>query len=145
MTGFFAAFRCLRYMRALTLLLCLLSLFGLPVSAQRHAMDPSMRYYRLICLVHLVGTGGKGDPIRPEYVPTAIDAKREGILAWSFQLTDDKKMAIIHVVATNRNAFAPILADARPEVKVFEIGKDSAAAIEGAMQGVKAGFSLSKF
>jgi hypothetical protein len=89
-----------------------------------------MRYYRLICLVHLVGTGGKGDPIRPE---------------WSFQLTDDKKMAILHVVATNRAAFAPILADARPEVKVFEIGKNSAAAIEGALGAVKAGFSLSKF
>jgi hypothetical protein len=105
-------------------------------------MDPSMRYYRLICLVHLVGTGGKGDPIRPEYVPTAIDAKRQWIVAWSFQLTDDRKMAILHVVATNRAGFAPILADTRPEVKVFEIGKDGSAAIEGALGAVKAGFSL---
>jgi hypothetical protein len=34
-------------------------------------------------------------------------------------------MATIHVVAVNRNAFAQILADTRPEVRVFEIGKDS--------------------
>jgi hypothetical protein len=54
-------------------------------------------------------------------------------------------MAIIHVVAVNRSAFAQILADTRPEVRVFEIGKDSRAAIEAEMQKYKAGFDLSKF
>jgi hypothetical protein len=130
--------------RKLSLLLCLYGLFTLSLLAQRGA-DPSVRYYRLICLVHMVGSGKANDPVRPEYVPTAADAKRQGILAWSFQLTDDKGMAIIHVVASNRAAFAPILADKRPEVKIFEIGKDAPAAIEAAMQLVKAGFSLSKF
>jgi hypothetical protein len=42
--------------------------------AQRHPVDPSERYYRLICLVHLAGSGTLADPFRPEYVPDAADA-----------------------------------------------------------------------
>jgi hypothetical protein len=114
-------------------------------SAPRRAADTNARYYRLICLVHLTGTGKVGDPIRPEYVPTVADATRQGIVAWATQLTDDRSMAIIHVAAINRNAFAPILADTRPEIRVFEIGKDSRATIEAEMQKHKAGFDLSKF
>jgi hypothetical protein len=111
----------------------------------RHDTDPTARYHRLICLVHVVGSGKPADPVRPEYVPAAADAARQGILAWSFQLTDDKSMAIVHLVASNRHAFDSIFADARPEILVFEIGKDSRAKIEAAMQKYKAGFDLSKF
>ena len=46
--------------------LALLSFCGV-LGAQR-AADPSSRYYRLICLVHLTGSGKAGDPIVPEYV-----------------------------------------------------------------------------
>jgi hypothetical protein len=70
------------------------------------------------------------------------DATRKGILAWSFQITDDKSMAIMHVVASNYHAFDAILADTRPEIRVFHIGKDSRAAIEQALQQYKQGFSL---
>jgi hypothetical protein len=111
----------------------------------QHAADPAARYYRVVALVHVVGTGKANDPIRPEYAPTAIDAKREGILAWSFQLTDDKTMAIVHMVAVNHHAFDAILADKRPEIQVYEIGKTPRAAIELAMGAAKAGFDLSKF
>jgi len=85
----------------------------------RREADATARYYRLICLVHLVGSGKHTDPIRPEYVPAAVDAAR--------------------------HAFDAILADKRPEIRVFEIGKDSRAAIEAEMQKHKAGFDLSKF
>ena len=54
-------------------------------------------------------------------------------------------MAIVHLVAANHHAFDAILADKRPEIKVFEVGKDSRAAIEGALGPVKAGFDLSRF
>lgn len=116
-----------------------------PQSFAQHAAEPSARYYRVIAMVHLNGPGKKGDPILPEYVPQTIDPRRQGIIAWSLQLTDDKKMAIVHMVAVNHHAFDAILADKRPEVKVFEIGKDSKAAIEGEMQKHKSGFDLSKF
>ncbi len=113
--------------------------------AVRRAVDPNARYYRLICLVHVTGSGKNGDAMRPEYLPAAADAARQGILAWGMQLTDDKSMAIIHVVAANRRAFDPILADKRSEIRVFEIGKDSRAAIEAEMQKYKKGFDLTKF
>jgi hypothetical protein len=133
-------------MRHVTLICSLLlalscaSLFG------QHAVDPAQRYHRLICLVHFTGSGQNGDPVRPEYVPGPADARsRAGIVAWSAQPTDDGKMAIVQVVAVDRNAFAAILADTRPEVKVFEIGKDSQQAIEAFMQMHKANFSLDAF
>lgn len=120
----------------------LISVFVGTVFGQ-HAVDPSARYHRLICLVHLTGSGTHADPVRPEYVPAPGAApSRSGILAWSFQLTDDKQMAIVHYVAVDRKAFKAILADTRPEVLVFEIGKDSRAKIEAAMQQRKAGFNL---
>jgi hypothetical protein len=111
----------------------------------RRAADPTARYYRFIILVHLTGSGKHTDPIRPEYVPSAVDAARQGILSWSFQVTDDKNMAIVHLVASNRHAFDAILADTRPDVRVFEIGKDSRAAIEAEMSKHKKGFDLSQF
>jgi hypothetical protein len=66
-------------------------------------------------------------------------------VAWSFELTDDKSMAILHVAATNSQAFAPILADTRPEVKVFQLGKDSRATIEAEMQKYRKDFNLDNF
>lgn len=51
-------------------------------------------------------------------------------------------MAIVQYVAVDRNAFATILADTRPEVKIFEIGVNTRAEIEAVLQAHKAGFSL---
>jgi hypothetical protein len=110
--------------------------------SSHHAADQEARYHRLICLVHLVGSGKRGDPIRAEYLPAATDATRRGILAVGVQITDDGKMAIIHVVAADRHAFDAIFADKRPEIRVFEIGKDSQATIEAEMQKYKKGFDL---
>ena len=110
----------------------------------QHAVDPSASYYRLICLVHLTGSGKGADTVRPEYAPIGSRARTD-IIAWSFQLTDDKQMAIVHLVALDRNAFQAIFADKRPEVKVFEIGKDSRAAIEKEMQKHKKDFNLDNF
>ncbi len=113
----------------------------------QHAVDPAQRYHRLICLVHLTGSGTQADPVRPEHVPAPgaqPPSDRSGIIAWAFQITDDGKMAIVHYVAVDRKAFAAIFADTRPEVLIFEIGKDSRAAIEAAMQRHKQGFSLDK-
>lgn len=181
----------------------LLSLFCLNASgilfAQKGAADPSQRYFRLICLVHLTGSGKPGDPILPEYVargtataqaalaaavsassntgtspgaatqtaaniaaprvatapgtsaaPVPVSAAappvpRPGFLAWSMQTSDDGTMAIVHIVAADPSAFAPILADKRPEIRVFQIGKDSPAAIQAAMQLYRKDFNLNTF
>ena len=122
---------------SILLALCCVSLFA------QHAVDPTQRYYRLICLIHFAGSGQDGDPIRPEYVPGPNDApSREGIIAWSVLPTDDGTMAIVHMVAVNHHAFDTVLADKRPEVRVFEIGIDSRQTIEAFLQTQRKGFSL---
>ena len=160
------------------LLIALLLIAGI-VQAQK-AADPTQRYFRLICLVHLTGTGTANDPVMPEKVAAGVAAaqapvqatqqtggdaqahatnsqqptptpggvpmsSRPGILAWSMLPTDDKSMAIIQVVATDRAALAPFLTDTRPEIRVFEIGKDSKQAIESEMRKYKADFDLTRF
>ena len=107
----------------------------------KHAVDPTASYHRLICLIHLTGKGTSADPIRPEYVPTD-PPDRSGIIAWAFQITDDKHMAIVQMVAVNRNAFQAVLSDKRPEIRVFEIGKDRPEVIEAAMKAFKKDFTL---
>jgi hypothetical protein len=129
--------------RDLALCWILLTIFSLNVFAQ-HAVDPAQRYHRVICLVHLTGSGKRGDEIRAEYVPSDVTS-RAGIIAWSMQVADDGKMAILHLVAVDRNAFASILADKRPEIRVFEIGKDTQQAIEAELRKYKADFSLDAF
>jgi hypothetical protein len=124
----------------------LLAGFGLFCSAllAQHAVEPSQRYFRLICLVHLTGSGKKGDAVRPEYVPVE-PPNRNGIIAWSSQLTDNGKMAIVQYVAVDHSAFNAILADKRSELRVFEVGKTPPAAIEGALRQFKHDFSLASF
>src|SRR5260221_14572372 len=116
---------------AISLLLCLpLAAFAQsaapPPNLGRQAASPEARYFRVIALVHLVGTGTLDDPIRPEYVPNDHGMKapapalsalaaakpgalRPGILGWSMLPTDDKKMAIVHLVAADRHAFDALL------------------------------------
>jgi len=102
----------------------------LGVIAWGQSAPPEARYYRLICLVHLTGSGKHTDPIRPEFIPTTVSSSRDGILGWRVQPTDDKNMAIVHLVASDHRAFEPILNDKRPEIRVFEIGKHSKDTIE---------------
>ena len=86
-----------------------------------------------------------GTMVAPVAAPPGPMSSRPGILAWSMQLTDDGTMAIIHVVAADRNAFQAILADTRPEIRVFEIGKDTPAAINAALRQYKQNFDLDSF
>jgi len=177
-----------RIVAALLFLYCFLPAV---LPAQR-AAAPGNRYFRLICLVHLTGSGKNGDPVVPEYVtegtaiaraadtiavaaatpPAGLNsralaaapvatapvarvpatvgvsapmAQRPGYLAWRMQVTDDGKMAIIHIVAADRHAFDSILADKRPEIRVFEIGKDSKDKIEAELRKFKKNFELDSF
>ena len=158
---------------------------GLVLPAQK-AVNPSRRYYRILCLVHLTGSGKAGDPVVPEYVvqgvataqaglqaaatattgqstaaarpmaasggtgstgPTAPApmSSRPGILGWAMQVSDDGTMAIVQMVAADHHAFDPILADTRPEILVYEIGKTDPATIQAGLQKYKANFNLSSF
>ena len=111
----------------------------------QHSVQPSARYYHILGLVHLLGSGKPGDQIRPEYVPAVAVIGRAGILAWKMQLTDDKSMAIIHLVAANHSAFKSLLSDQRPEILVFEPGKQTKATIETALQKYRKDFTMANF
>jgi hypothetical protein len=126
-----------RIVTAFAVFLSAFSLYG------QHAVDPTQGFHRLICLVHMTGSGSVSDPKRPEYVPGPADQpSRDGIIAWSFQPTDDGKMAIVHIVAAKREALAAIHGDKRPEIRVFQIGKDSRESIEKEMRKFKKDFDL---
>ena len=154
------------------LLIFLLGLNMAGIALAQKGADPTQRYFRLICLVHLNGSGQKGDPVVPEYVvqgvstaqaamqaravggnavdapaqsATAAMSPRPGILAWSMQMTDDKHMAIIQIVAADWRAFDAVLSDKRAEIRVFEIGKDKKGEIEKEMRKYKKDFDLASF
>jgi hypothetical protein len=127
---------------------CLLSGANAPkhaVISQPH-VDADNLHPRILAVVPLVGTGKKGDPIRPQYVPlplangTRLDPN--GIIGYTVQVCDDKKHAIVEMVARKRSAFAQIMADTSPDVKVFEKGKAKKADIQAEFAKWKKTFDL---
>ncbi len=113
-----------------------------PAVIQRH-VDPQNTHARILAVVPLVGTGKKGDPIRPDYAPaqgSQIDPK--GIIGYTMQMADDHKHALVEFVARDRSAFKQIMADTRSDVKVFEKGKAKRADIEAEFRKWKKDFDL---
>ena len=125
------------YRAAMSLLLVSCSLFG--ATAPRHTVlkrqvDPGNTHARVHAVVPLIGTGTRSDPFRPDYVPPplarGVKPDPHGIIGFAFQLSDDHKHALVEFVAQDRSAFKQMMADTRPDVKVFEKGKVSRAVIE---------------
>ena len=118
-----------------------------PATSHGRTVGPTETYYRIICVVPLVGSGKHLDPVRPDFVPVhkAGDGYNTGIIAWTQVPADDGKHAIVEMVARNRSAFQAILADKRPDVVVFERGKHSKAQAEAGIQRYKKNFTLDTF
>lgn len=110
-----------------------------------HPVDARHRYYRVICVVPLIGSGSRKDPQRPLYVPALAGQgpPMSGIIGFQQVLTDDKKFAIVEYVAADKKALDPILND--KSLKVFEKGKHSRQVIEQELKLVRKDFDLSKF
>ena len=115
-----------------------------PQSTHARTVAPTDTYYRIICVVPLVGTGKGLDPIRPDFVPVHKPgaAYNTGIIAWTQLPSDDGKHAIVEMVARDRSAFQAIINDKRPDVVVFEHGKYTQAQMEAGIQPYKKGFTL---
>ena len=112
-------------------------------------VDLRNTYQRVLARVSMVGDGSAANPRRPEYAPlpprSGEAPSRAGIVAYSYQLSDDGKTALVEFVAQNRSAFAALLADTRPTVKAFEKGKAKRADIEAEFKKYKKDFDLNKF
>jgi hypothetical protein len=104
-------------LRQIGVILCLFA----PLIAQLR-VDPRNLYERLLCVVHMVGSGTADDPRRPAYAPLpptpGAQLSRDGIIAYTFQLSDDGNFALVEFVAVDRKAFRDLLADTDPQIKV---------------------------
>ncbi len=138
-------------MRKVLLLLALV----VPALAQQFRVDPGQIYERLTAIVPLQGIGTMADPIRPLFAPSkriatlaatkAAPRSPSDILAFSWQLSDDGKSAIVEFVAADRKAFAEILNSKDPKVKLFERGKKSKEETESELKKEKKDFDPTKF
>jgi hypothetical protein len=111
----------------------------------QHRVDSRNLYERLLCVVPMIGSGAFDDPRRPDYVPLSPDPEGNGIIAFSQTESDDGQYALVELVARDRSAFAAILADKRPNVKVFVKGKDKKQDIEREFRKYKKDLDLDRF
>ena len=117
-----------------------------PVSAQKYNVSPRNMYERLVTVVPIIGAGTYADPKRPMYAPLLSQANplsRKGILAYSYQTSDDGKYALVEFVAQDPAAFKDILADA--SIKHFQKGKDKPDDIEKELKKYKTDFDFNRF
>jgi hypothetical protein len=109
----------------------------------QHRVDPRNTYNRIIAAVPLVGQGTPSDPKRPKYAPWPPSQDPNGIIAFTFQPSDDAQVAVVEFVARNRAAFQAILND--KSVVVFEKGKAVKAVVEAALKQYRKDFDMDKF
>ena len=120
------------------------------VSLAQRRVDERDLGERLILIVPVVGAGTAQDPLRPLFVPTAEERARDGaagIQGYTAVLSDDKKFALVELVAQDRKAFDAILKETRTDIKRFDHqkGKDKGDDIELEFRKLKKGFDFKKF
>ena len=128
-------------------------LLGAPVEAQ-YRVQPEHRHERILCVVPMIGAGTYADPRRPMFTtnPTNRDSvqrerdqKREGLLGYSFEVSDDGRLAIVEFVASDRSAFSEILESRHPEVRVFRKGDGNKEEILRELSRFKRDLDLNRF
>jgi hypothetical protein len=136
-----------------------LTVFLTVLSAQIRRLEPNQAYERILCIVPIIGAGTPADPRRPMFTPAdpakeKIDRIRAevrpekadpGILAFTFQESDDGRFAIVEFVARSEEAFRPILASGRADVRVFRRGRTAKAELLTELRRVKRNFDLDNF
>jgi hypothetical protein len=104
---------------------------------------------RVVCIVPMIGRGTEDDPRRPMFAPLPSDkseeASSDGIIAFTYQESDDGRYALVEFVAKDRAAFEPILAEKGADVKVFHKGKDKKADVQAEFGKIKRNFDIERF
>src|SRR5258706_10613080 len=81
----------------------------------QNRIDPRNMYERALCIVPMVGAGTPDDPRRPQYAPLppspGAAPLRDGIIGFTFQPSDDGKLALVEYVGISQQAFKDLLAD----------------------------------
>jgi hypothetical protein len=85
----------------------LLLYLNLPLIAPaQRAVDPFNRYHRLICLVHLTGSGTKDDPIMPEFIAKGV-ATASAAVAAAEEAARNADRAELNAMAESPTASGP--------------------------------------
>ena len=114
--------------------------------AQQRKVDLQHMYERVICVVPMIGAGTYDDPRRPMFAPARPDPNdRSGIIGFSYQLSDDGKLALVEFVARDRAAFSEILSGRHADVRAFEKGRASKAEILAEFRKHRKDFDPDKF
>lgn len=133
-------------MKRFAFLLAFLSAASVSVTFAQQRVQMRNMYERLYLVVPIIGTGTPQDPRRPMYAPAPGDlGKPKGIVAFTFQESDDGTCALVHLVARDREAFKAIFEDNNPNVKIFEKGKHTRAEIETEFRKHKKNADLDSF
>ena len=145
-----------------TLLIGLSLLFASPGLAQRapaaRKVPAHQTYERLTAILPIVGSGSASDPRRPMFAPTPAEhsqarvaalagrQKQNGIIGYSYHISDDGKWAIVELVARDKAAFTAVAAAARntPGIKTFDREKNSKEEIEFEAKKIKKDFDITK-
>jgi hypothetical protein len=148
------------YVLCFTVLCC----FAMGMFGQVHRVDPRLMHHRVIWVGPIQGDGSPKRPFRPDHVPASLmnpgaaadetDANallvrgqdnQRGIIAFTFQPSDDGKWAIAEFVAVDRSALLPILNDNRPGVWSVEIGTMPRPQIQAILRRFKKNLDLNQF
>lgn len=112
----------------------------------QHRVDPRNLYERVVLVVPFTGRGTYEDPRRPLFAPVkpAHPSSETGIIAYSFQESDDGRFALVEYVARSRAAFTGMLNDSRVLQK-FEKGKSKREDLERELKRYKKNFDFTRF
>jgi hypothetical protein len=126
--------------------LILLTLLTSTFLSAEPKVDLRSNYERIMVVVPMTGTGSWTDPKRPLFAPATLPppGTRTGILAYSFQSSDDGQLALVEFVARDKSAFRTLLADPRI-VKSFQKGKHTRNEIEKEFKKHKKDFDFDRF
>lgn len=146
--------------RAVAVLACLYPLVGTVEGQPR--VDSRNSYERILVVLPLIGAGTNDDPVRPMFIPAPAPASaspaavstdpsalsmdptsRNGILGYTFILSDDGKFALTEIVMRDRAGFQPILVTAG--IKTFIKGVQARTNIEAEFKKYKKDFDITKF
>jgi hypothetical protein len=123
----------------------LFTLVILPLFGQQRVDDRNFGE-RLTLVVPLQGDGSYRNPFRPLFAPTPEEIREGKFFGYTAVLSDDKKFALMEIVAPDRKAFDAILKDARPEVKKFDAARGARKEdIETEFRKYKKDFDYAKF
>ncbi len=102
----------------------------------------------------MIGTGRAGDARRPMFAPTPASGQREAratpageteITGFRYELSDDRRLALVEFTARHPRAFAAITSSTHPDVKVFARNTATVADVEREFRKHKPSFDAQKF